>query len=55
MQVETQIELYKSGKLDKTRRYSVYLKPGRRSLVIFKSAVEIGQKVLIVRKNFSPP
>nr|VFJ91480.1 MAG: hypothetical protein BECKLFY1418B_GA0070995_10263 [Candidatus Kentron sp. LFY] len=52
MQVETEIELYKSGKLDKTRRYSVYVKPGRRSLVIFKSAVEIGQKVLMLEDKF---
>jgi hypothetical protein len=52
VQVETQVALYKSGKLNKTRHYSVYLKPGRRSLVIFKSAVERGQKVLMRDDKF---
>nr|VFK52880.1 MAG: hypothetical protein BECKTUN1418F_GA0071002_10147 [Candidatus Kentron sp. TUN]VFK53441.1 MAG: hypothetical protein BECKTUN1418E_GA0071001_10167 [Candidatus Kentron sp. TUN]VFK59962.1 MAG: hypothetical protein BECKTUN1418D_GA0071000_11125 [Candidatus Kentron sp. TUN] len=52
MQVSIEIDLYKAGVLDKTRRYSVYQKPSRRSLVIFKSAVEIGQKLLMLEDKF---
>jgi len=52
VQVETTVVLYKKGKLDKERQYSVYIKPGRRSLVIFNSAVERGQKVLMLDDKF---
>ncbi|KHD04780.1 hypothetical protein PN36_23615 [Candidatus Thiomargarita nelsonii] len=52
VQVETSVALYKKGKLDKERQYSVYIKPGRRSLVIFNSAVERGQKVLMLDDKF---
>ncbi|OQY55185.1 MAG: outer membrane lipoprotein-sorting protein [Candidatus Parabeggiatoa sp. nov. 2] len=52
VQVKTRVDLYKSGQLDKTRHYNVYIKPGRRSLVIFKSAVERGQKVLMLNDKF---
>jgi len=50
--VETVVELYKNDALDKTRAYRVYLKPGRRSLVLFQSPQEAGQKVLMVEENF---
>ena len=50
--VETRVELYKDNVLDKTREYRVYLKPGRRSLVLFRSPQEAGQKVLMVKENF---
>ena len=50
--VETLVELYKNETLDKERRYTVYLKPGRRSLVLMKSPVEIGQKVLMLADQF---
>ncbi len=50
--VVTEIELYKNNELDKTRLYHVYMKPGQRSLVLFKSAIELGQKVLMLQENF---
>lgn len=52
LQVETEVKLFKSGKLDKERRYTVYLKAGRRSLVIMQSAGERGQKVLMIGDDF---
>jgi len=50
--IETRIELYENNKIKKHREYAVYLKPGRRSLVVFKSADEIGQKMLMLGDNF---
>ncbi|NJO16268.1 MAG: outer membrane lipoprotein-sorting protein [Thioploca sp.] len=50
--VETLVELYKNEVLEKSREYRVYLKPGRRSLVLFRSPQEAGQKVLMVEENF---
>lgn len=52
LRVETEIKLYKSGGLDKERRYTVYLKPGRRSLVLMQSPSEKGQKVLMLADEF---
>lgn len=52
MQVETEVKLFKSGKLEKERRYSVYLKAGRRSLVLMQSPGEKGQKVLMLGDAF---
>lgn len=50
--VQTRITTYEDDQLDKQRDYSVYLKPGRRSLVIMRSASELGQKVLMLDENF---
>jgi len=50
--VETLVELYRNDVLDKERRYTVYTKPGRRSLVLMKSPSEIGQKVLMLADQF---
>lgn len=50
--VETLVELYRGDALDKERRYTVYLKPGRRSLVLMKSPAEAGQKVLMLADQF---
>ncbi len=50
--VETLVELYKNDELEKSREYRVYLKPGRRSLVLFQAPQEAGQKVLMVEENF---
>lgn len=51
--VDVEVTLYKGDKLEKRRRYQVYLKPARRSsLVLFKSPGEMGQKVLMVGSNF---
>lgn len=52
VRVETQVELYKSDVLDKDRLYTVYVKPGRRSLVLMKSPSEAGQKVLMLADQF---
>lgn len=50
--VESVVEMYRSGTLDKERRYTVYSKPGRRSLVLMKSPLEAGQKVLMLADQF---
>ena len=52
VRVETQVELYKNNALDKDRLYTVYVKPGRRSLVLMKSPSEAGQKVLMLADQF---
>ncbi len=52
VRVETQVELYKNDALDKERLYTVYVRPGRRSLVLMKSPSEIGQKVLMLADQF---
>lgn len=52
VRVETEAKVYKSGRLDKTRLYTVYVKPGRRSLVVFRSPAERGQKMLMVGDDF---
>ncbi len=50
--VETEVRVLKGGKLDKTRLYNVYVKPGRRSLVVFRSPSERGQKLLMQGDDF---
>lgn len=50
--VVTQVALYQDGELDKTREYEVYLRPDRESLVLFKSKVEQGQKMLMLGDNY---
>ncbi len=50
--VESVVEMYRAGTLDKERRYTVYSKPGRRSLVLMKSPLEAGQKVLMLADQF---
>ena len=52
VEVKTRILLYKNGKLDKERRYDVFLKPGHRSLVLFRHASERGQKMLMLDDRF---
>ncbi|EHH1183256.1 outer membrane lipoprotein-sorting protein [Vibrio vulnificus] len=46
------VSLYENEQLDKTREYHVYTRPNRESLVIFKSAVEAGQKMLMLQDNY---
>ena len=50
--VETEVRSFKAGVLDKTRLYAVYLKPGRRSLVLFRTASERGQKMLMLGDDY---
>ena len=52
MRVDTQVQLYKNGQIVKERRYSVYTQPGRRSLVLFKTPGELGQKILMLDDQF---
>ena len=52
LRVETEAKLYKAGTLDKTRLYTVFVKPGRRSLVVFRSPAERGQKMLMLGDEF---
>ncbi len=51
-QVTTRVRVMKGGALDKERLYQVHVKPGRRSLVLSRSPVEKGQKVLMVGDDF---
>lgn len=50
--VETEIRTFKADVLDKTRQYVVFVKPGRRSLVLFRSPSEKGQKMLMLGDDF---
>ena len=50
--IDTEVRVFKAGVLDKTRLYAVYLKPGRRSLVVFRSPSERGQKMLMLGDDF---
>ena len=50
--VETEVRSFKAGTLDKTRLYAVYLKPGHRSLVLFRTASERGQKMLMLGDDY---
>ncbi|NVD08939.1 outer membrane lipoprotein-sorting protein [Vibrio sp. JPW-9-11-11] len=46
------VSLFENGQLDKTRQYHVYTREERQSLVIFKSQVEAGQKMLMLADNY---
>ncbi|MES2260099.1 MAG: outer membrane lipoprotein-sorting protein [Pseudomonadota bacterium] len=51
-QVDTLVQTFKDGKPDKEKRYQVLLKPGGKSLVLFRSPGEAGQKVLMLGDDF---
>jgi hypothetical protein len=50
--VEVSVESYRNQELNKERRYTVYIKPGRRSLLLMRSPMEIGQKILMLGDQF---
>ncbi len=50
--VVSQVSLFENDQLDKTRQYHVYTRPNRESLVVFKSQVEAGQKMLMLGDNY---
>jgi hypothetical protein len=52
IRVETEVKVFKAGQLDKTRLYNVYVKTGRRSLVVMRSSAERGQKLLMIGDDF---
>jgi len=46
------VSLFEYQDLKKTREYHVYTRPNRESLVVFKSQVEAGQKMLMLGDNY---
>jgi hypothetical protein len=52
LRVDTEVKVFKGAEHDKTRLYAVYVKPGRRSLVVFRSPNERGQKMLMLGDDF---
>lgn len=46
------VKLFEHDQLEKTRVYNVYTRDNRESLVVFKSAVEAGQKMLMLGDNY---
>lgn len=52
LRVDTEVRTFKGAQPDKTRLYHVYVKPGRRSLVVFRSPSERGQKMLMLGDDF---
>jgi hypothetical protein len=53
LQVETEVTVLKrDGSTDKERRYTVFVQPQRRSLVLMRSPAEAGQKVLMLGDDF---
>lgn len=51
-QVETTVETWRGGELQKSREYLVLLRDGRRSLVVSRTPIEKGQKVLMLADDF---
>lgn len=53
LQVETLVQtVNRDGSPDKERRYTVFLQPGHKSLVLMRSPAEAGQKVLMLDDDF---
>ena len=52
VQVKVTVKLFKDGKLDKERPYTVLARPDLRSLVLFDHPSEKNQKVLMVDDDF---
>jgi len=52
IQTNILVKLFKNKELSKEKSYVVYIKPGRKSLVLFKSSGEKGQKVLMLEDKF---
>ena len=51
-QVDTLVQTFKDGKPDKEKRYQVLVRPGGKSLILFRSPGEAGQKVLMSGDDF---
>lgn len=53
LQVETLVQTFgRDGSADKERRYTVFVQPERKSLVLMRSPAEAGQKVLMLGDDF---
>ena len=51
-QVDTLVQTFKDGKPDKEKRYQVLVRAGSKSLILFRSPGEAGQKVLMSGDDF---
>lgn len=51
-QVDSLVQTFKDGKLDKEKRYQVLVRSGGKSLILFRSPGEAGQKVLMSGDDF---
>jgi len=51
-QVDTLVQTFKDGKPDKEKRYQVLVRAGGKSLILFRSPGEAGQKVLMSGDDF---
>lgn len=51
-QVDTLVQTFKDGKQDKEKRYQVLVRAGGKSLILFRSPGEAGQKVLMSGDDF---
>lgn len=52
IQISVSIDSYLNDKLDKMRDYKVHVFPDNRSLVVMKSTVETGQRLLMLGDNY---
>jgi hypothetical protein len=53
LRVDTQVSVFnRDGSPDKQRRYTVFVQPGPKSLVLMRSPAEQGQKVLMLGDDF---
>lgn len=53
LRVDTQVSVFnRDGTPDKQRRYTVFVQPGAKSLVLMRSPAERGQKVLMLGDDF---
>lgn len=52
VRVDCQVDLFDGAKVTKTRKYVVYTGTGERALVLFKSAADAGEKMLMNDGNF---
>ncbi|KDO14572.1 outer membrane lipoprotein-sorting protein [Vibrio metoecus] len=50
--VTSVVKLYHDDHLEKTNQYDVYVRENRESLVLFQSATEAGQKMLMLGDNY---
>ncbi|MTW13128.1 outer membrane lipoprotein-sorting protein [Pseudoduganella eburnea] len=51
-QMDSLVQTFKDGKLDKEKRYQVLVRAGGKSLILFRSPGEAGQKVLMSGDDF---
>ncbi|MCO1336355.1 outer membrane lipoprotein-sorting protein [Microbulbifer sp. OS29] len=50
--IVTNVLVYRGEELESQNKYHVYIKPKRKSLVLFKGAGEEGQKMLMLQDNY---